>query len=70
MNTLRKTQCDAWHADNKGDNFVTLGSLGAGHWSDNSVTLLPGQPRRLKWLGERTAGVEPRVDHLVRSYRS
>ncbi|WP_108125679.1 beta-mannosidase [Saccharospirillum mangrovi] len=50
--------------------FVTLSSPAAGHWSDNSLTLLPGEPRRLYWQG-----VEPidlgsvRIDHLERSYR-
>ncbi|GGX49148.1 glycoside hydrolase family 2 protein [Saccharospirillum salsuginis] len=50
--------------------FVTLGAPGAGHWSDNSVTLLPGRNRRLRWHGDRPDRIDPRVDHLVRSYRS
>lgn len=51
--------------------FVTLSSPLAGHWSDNSLTLLPGEPRRLYWQGE--TGFDPsavRVDHLERSYRA
>lgn len=53
----------------KAAHFVTLGGLGAGHWSDNSVTLLPQQSRRLYWHGQRPAEPEIRVDHLYRSYQ-
>lgn len=50
--------------------FVTLSSPAAGHWFDNSLTLLPGEPRRLYWQGaEPVALASVRVDHLERSYR-
>ena len=51
--------------------FVTLSAPQAGHWSDNSLTLLPGEARRLYWQGG--ADLDPsdlRVDHLERSYRA
>lgn len=51
--------------------FVTLSAPTAGHWSDNSLTLLPGEPRRLSWLGDAAINsADLRLDHLERSYRS
>ncbi|WP_428239566.1 glycosyl hydrolase 2 galactose-binding domain-containing protein [Gynuella sp.] len=50
--------------------FVTLGTLGNGHWSDNSVTLLPGVARRFYWQGEQPISTNPSLNHLVQSYQS
>lgn len=47
--------------------FVTLEADAPGSWSDNSLTLLPGEPRRLYWQGE-TLPVY-RLNHLQGSYQ-
>jgi len=36
-----------------------------GHWSDNSVTLLPGYPVTLNWQGDDLVDIESFVDSIT-----
>ncbi len=47
--------------------FVTLEADAPGRWSDNSLTLLPGEPRRIYWQGDTLP--EYRLNHLQGSYQ-
>ncbi|MCH8552526.1 MAG: hypothetical protein LAT62_11350 [Natronospirillum sp.] len=55
------------HCEQPG-HFVTLEAEAPGRWSDNSFTLLPGEPRRVHWRGE--ALPEYRINDLQGSYQS
>ena len=48
--------------------FTVLETTAAGHFSDNAFTLLPGQPRRIRWTGAPLATGEPHVRHLGLTY--
>ena len=48
--------------------FVTLENPAEGHWSDNSLTLLPDEPVKLYWQGEAFGSYKGELYHLAASY--
>ena len=80
MDLPKPTIRHSWQASEADDNaltvvletdvpahFVTLScpSGAMGHWSDNSVTLLPGYPVTLNWQGDDLVDIESFVDSIT-----